>query len=58
LHAEWPKLLTPIFWLVCVQNARKKKNLTFLKSMESQLSKAIFIFKIGQKLASVSIFEN
>ena len=37
-------------------HARKKLSI-FLKSMESQLSNANFIFKIGQKLASVSSFE-
>jgi len=36
----------------------RKKILIFLESMESQLSNANFIFKIGQKLASVRIFKN
>jgi len=40
-----------------VQNARNEKISIVLKGMESQLSKANFIFKIGQKLASLSSFE-
>ena len=37
-------------------HARKEISI-FFESMEFQLSKANFIFKIGQKLASVSSFE-